>query len=74
MQVNIHGLHPSPFTGEFEELREAQRKRTYPTTDARERCHDDFYASYPAAQRYNDIAGYAEVYWDGGSGILASFF
>jgi len=68
--VLIHRHSPE----KYDQLREAQWNRTYSTPQARERFRDEFYACCPAAQRYNDIAGYAEIYWDGGNRILAELF
>jgi hypothetical protein len=40
----------------------------------RERYRNEVAASCPPLHRYNDIAGFAELYWDGGTRILVDYF
>jgi hypothetical protein len=39
-----------------------------------DRMRNYFSASGPRIHRYNDIAGFAEVYWDGGTRILVDYY
>jgi hypothetical protein len=59
---------------QFSKLREQRIERTYANPDLRERYRGEFDTSDPAVHRYNDIAGYGEVYWDGGTRILVEIF
>jgi hypothetical protein len=59
---------------EFSKLRERRFKSMYTKTHGAGRHRDEFDASHPAIHRYNDIAGFAELYWDGGTRILAELF
>jgi len=59
---------------EFLKIREQRFERMYLKTHGLRRHREEFDASYPAIHRYNDIAGYAELYWDGGTRILAELF
>ncbi len=44
------------------------------TQKVEDRMRDCFSASSPRIHRYNDIAGFAEVYWDGGTRILVAYY
>lgn len=66
-------LHRHP-PGQYSRLRQRKLERIYPNPDRRERYREEFNTSYPANHRYNDIAGYAEIYWDAGTRILVEIF
>lgn len=53
---------------------ERRFRRSYSTVAMRERYCDEFIALHPTTHRYNDIAGFAEVYWDGGTRILVVYY
>jgi hypothetical protein len=66
--VFLHRHSPKQFT----ELRQKQFERECSTVGSRERYSDEHNCS--SNHRYNDIAGFAEVYWDGGTRILIELF
>jgi hypothetical protein len=68
--ILLHGYSPE----QFEHQRQRRLERTYSSAGARERYQDEFKQSDPPFHRYNDVAGYAELYWDGGERILAEFY
>lgn len=60
--------------GQFSARRQRRFESIYRNPDRRERYREVFDTSYPANHRYNDIAGYAEIYWDAGTRILVEIF
>ena len=58
---------------QFLQIRERRFRRQLRTAAMQERYRDEFAASYPPTHRYNDIAGFAELYWDGGTRILVVY-
>jgi len=45
----------------------------YTTEELRKKYQEEFNVQHPPTH-YNDIAGFAEVYWDGGTRIMLQFF
>src|SRR5436305_1720971 len=68
--VLIHAHSPQTFA----EARERELCRLYTTAATRERYREHYDVFRSPVHRYNDVAGYAEVYWDAGTRILLDFF
>jgi hypothetical protein len=68
--ILLHGYSPE----QFERRRQRRFERMYSDPGARERYQDEFNQSDPPFHRYNDVAGYAELYWDGGERILGELY
>ena len=58
----------------FEALRQRRFKELFSSPRARERFRDAYVGGFPPFHRYNDVAGYAELYWDGEERLLAEFY
>ena len=58
----------------FRQMWERRFQHSYSTAEMRELYREEFIASHPTTHRYNDIAGFAEVYWDGGTRILVDYY
>jgi len=68
--ILLHNESPE----QFERQRQRRFERMYSNAGARDRYRDEFNQSNPPFHRYNDVAGYAELYWDGGERILGEFY
>jgi len=66
--LNLHS--PKRFRSNWER----RFLRSYSSSLLRERYRDEFLVSHPTSHRYNDIAGFAELYWDGGTRILVQYY
>lgn len=71
--ILIHRRSP----GRFQQDWERQFRRHYPhrREEAVERRNRERFASaYPPIHRYNDIAGFAEIYWDAGTSLQINLY
>jgi len=61
----------------FETLRQEgleRLERMCSTARALEKYREEYNLQHPPTHRYNNIAGFAEIYWDGGIRIMLQFF
>lgn len=58
----------------FQELRLRRLNSMYSSPRTRERYRDEFDSQFSPIYRYNDVAGYAEIYWDAGTRVLIDLF
>jgi hypothetical protein len=74
--VILHRHSPKAFDRKWEQSfkQSISSASSYLTQKDEDRMRNCFSASSPRIHRYNDIAGFAEIYWDGGTRILADYY
>lgn len=68
--VLFHRHSPAVFNRRWEK----RSRATIPPTGLEEASERLYYGLNPKVHRYNDIAGFAEIYWDLGTRILANYY
>ena len=71
--VILHRHSPTKFDRQWEQTFKRSISPDL-TPETEDRMRNFYSTSNPKIYRYNDIAGFAEIYWDGGTRILVDYY